>query len=136
SAPGKPGGPARLARPQSTGDPEVSVDAESLSYDQKGEVLTARGGVTLTRGDTTLTADEVVYDRTRGLVDAQGHVVMSDPEATVEGDRGHLDLNEETGWVESASGTLPRNRFLVEAGRMEKQGGAQYSIRDGIFTTC
>jgi LPS-assembly protein len=138
SAPGRPGGPAKLVRPQATGtgSPEVSVDAESLSYDKQGEVLTARGGVTLTRGDTTLTADEVVYDRTRGLVDAQGHVVMSDPEATVEGDRGHLDLNEETGWVESASGTLPRNRFLVEAGRMEKQGGAQYSIRDGIFTTC
>ena len=136
SAPGRPGGPARLARPQSTGDPEVSVDAESLAYDQKGEVLTARGGVTLTRGDTTLTADEVVYDRTTGRVEAQGHVVLSDPEATIEGDKGHLDLNEETGWVESATGSLPRNRFLLEAGRMEKQGEAKYSVVDGIFTTC
>ena len=136
AAPGRPGGPPKLTRPESIGDPEVSVDAESLSYDQKGEVLTARGGVTLTRGDTTLTADEVVYDRTRGLVDAQGHVVMTDPEATVEGDRGHLDLNEETGWVESATGTLPRNRFLLEAGRMEKQGGPRYSVADGVFTTC
>jgi LPS-assembly protein len=136
SAPGKPGGPAKLTRPEPTGDPQVSVDAESLSYDQKGEVLTARGGVTLTRGDTTLTADEVVYDRTRGLVEAQGHVVLSDPEATVEGERGHLDLNEESGWVESATGTLARNHFLLEAGRMEKQGGARYSVRDGVFTTC
>jgi LPS-assembly protein len=114
----------------------VSVDAESLSYDQKGEVLTARGGVTLTRGDTTLTADEVVYDRTTGRVEAQGHVVLSDPEATVEGDKGHLDLNEETGWVESASGSLPRNHFQLEAVRMEKQGEAKYSVADGIFTTC
>lgn len=136
ATPGRPGGPPKLARPPSTGDPEVSVDAESLSYDQQGDVLTARGGVTLTRGDTTLTADEVAYDRTRGLVDAQGHVVLADPDATIEGDRGHLDLNEETGWVESATGTLPRNRFILEAGRVEKQGGAQYSISEGVFTTC
>jgi LPS-assembly protein len=136
AAPGKPGGPTRLVRPESTGAPEVSVDAESLSYDQQGDVLTARGGVTLTRGDTTLTADEVVYDRTKGIVEAEGHVVLSDPDATVEGDRGHLDLNEETGWVESATGTLPRNRFNLEAGRMEKQGGTRYSFTDGVFTTC
>jgi lipopolysaccharide assembly outer membrane protein LptD (OstA) len=136
ATPGKPGGPTRFVRPQSTGAPEVSVDAESLSYDQQGDVLTARGGVTLTRGDTTLTADEVVYDRMRGTVEAEGHVVMSDPDATVEGERGHLDLNEETGWVESATGSLPRNRFILEAGRMEKQGGAQYSFLDGVFTTC
>lgn len=136
AAPGKFGGPTRLVRPDSTGAPEVSVDAESLSYDQQGDVLTARGGVTLTRGDTTLTADEVVYDRTKGIVEAQGHVVLSDPDAAVEGDRGHLDLNEETGWVESATGTLPRNRFNLEAGRMEKQGGTRYSFRDGVFTTC
>ena len=109
NGPVKPGGPTRLVRPESSGEPEVSVDAESLAYDQQGDVLTARGGVTLTRGDTTLTADEMVYDRVKGTVEAQGHVVMSDPDATVEGDRGHLDLNEETGWVESATGSLPRN---------------------------
>lgn len=134
--PARRGGPPKLTRPPSPEDPQVSVDAESLSYDQQGDVLTARGSVTLARGDTTLTADEVVYDRTRGLVDAQGNVVLTDPDASVEGDRAHLDLNEETGWVESASGMLPRNRFILQAGRVEKQGGARYSIADGVFTTC
>jgi hypothetical protein len=40
--------------------------------------LTAHGGVTPAQ-DTTLTADEVVYDRTNGIVEARGHVVLTEP---------------------------------------------------------
>src|SRR5581483_11426567 len=59
----------RVAAPKKTGEREVAVDAESLNYDQETNTLTARGGVTLTRGDTTLTADEVVYDKTNGIAE-------------------------------------------------------------------
>ena len=56
------------------GSDQVAVDAAELAYDQEGDVLIARGGVTLTRGDTTLRADEVRYDRRNSVAEAHGHV--------------------------------------------------------------
>ena len=56
----------RIVRPKAPGR-EVAVDAEQLQYDRDTNTLIARGSVTLTRGNTTLTADEVHYDRTNGL---------------------------------------------------------------------
>src|SRR5262249_39103600 len=57
-APVAPGAkkPPRPKPPE--GSDQVAVDASELTYDQQGDVLIARGGVTLTRGATTLRADE------------------------------------------------------------------------------
>jgi LPS-assembly protein len=131
-----PRGRPRVVAPKPTGEREVAVDAESLSYDQATNTLTARGGVTLTRGDTTLTADEVVYDRTNEIAEARGHVVLSDPQATVEGDFAHLDLDDETGWIEDANASLHVTNYILRARRLDKKGGPRYSVANGVFTTC
>lgn len=131
-----PGGRARATLPKPTGEREVAVDAESLSYDQATNTLIAHGGVMVRREDTTLTADEVVYDRTNGIVEARGHVVLTEPQATVHGDFAHLDLEDETGWIENTDATLEVSRYQVRADRIDKEGGPQYSIARGVFTTC
>jgi LPS-assembly protein len=123
-------------RPKATGEGEVAVDAEFLSYDRDTNTLTARGGVTLTRGDTALTADEVFYDRTNSIAEARGHVVLTDPEATVEGDFAHLNLDDESGWIDSATADLQASNYIVRAGKLEKLGGPRYSVAKGVFTTC
>ncbi len=130
------GGRPRVTRPKPTGERELAVDAESLSYDQQTNVLTARGGVTLTREDTTLTADEVVYDRTNGVADAKGHVVLTDPRGTVEGESMHLVLDDESGWVDNGTALLEPSNFTLRADRLEKQGGPKYSAARGVFTSC
>jgi lipopolysaccharide assembly outer membrane protein LptD (OstA) len=126
----------RAVPPKPTGERETAVDAESLSYDQATNTLIAHGGVMVRREDTTLTADEVVYDRTNGIVEARGHVVLTEPQATVHGDFAHLDLEDETGWIENTDATLEVSRYQVQADRIDKEGGPQYSIARGIFTTC
>jgi LPS-assembly protein len=129
-------GKVRFARPKPTNEKEVSVDAETLSFDQATNTLTARGDVTVTRQDMTLTADEVVYDRTNGVIEARGHVVLNDPEATVDGDFAHLNLEDETGWMEDATADMHVSRYIVRGDRIEKLGGPRYSVADGVFTTC
>ena len=131
-----PRGRPRIRKPTPAGEGEVAVDAESLSYDQASNTLTARGGVTLTRGDTTLTADEVIFDRTNQVAEARGHVVLSDPEATVQGDFAHLNLDDESGWVEHADADMHPSEYFLRAGRLDKKGGPQYSVANGVFTTC
>lgn len=115
---------------------EVSVDAESLTYDQQTDVLTARGDVTLTRGGVTLRADEVEYSRTTQLAEARGNVVIVDPDATVTGDRGELNLEDETGWVDDASADMQASSYSLKAGKLTKQGGPAYKVDGGVFTTC
>src|SRR5437016_2053925 len=131
-----PRGRPRIAKPKPTGENEVAVDAESLAYDQASNTLTARGGVTLTRGDTTLTADEVVFDRTNQVAEARGHVVLNEPQATVPGDLAHRNLADESGWVENADADMHPSDYYLRAGRLDKQGGPQYSVANGVFTTC
>jgi len=131
-----PRGQPRVTRPKQVGEGEIAVDAESLSYDQEANTLTARGGVTLKRGDTTLTADEVVYDRTRGIAEASGHVVLTDPQGTMEGDFAHLNLDDESGWFDNATADLQPSGYTVRGTRIEKQGGPLYSVARGVFTTC
>jgi len=126
----------RAVPPKPTGERETAVDAETLSYDQATNTLIARGNVTVRREDTTLTADEVVYDRTNGIVEAHGHVVLTEPQATVHGDFAHLDLEDETGWIENTDATLEVSRYQVRADRIDKEGGPKYSIARGVFTTC
>jgi LPS-assembly protein len=128
---GEEAGPARTDEVR-----EVAIDAETLSYDRQVNTLTARGGVTVTHGDTTLTADEVIYDRTHGTLEASGTVVLTDPEAQLEGDFVHLHVDDESGWVEQGTVQLRAGSYIVTGGRLEKHGGPRYSVADGIFTTC
>ena len=131
-----PRGRPRYVRPKGPPSNEVSVDAASLHYEQEGDILVAKGGVTLTRGDMMLSADEVLYDKKTSAVDAHGHVVLSDPEATVEGDAAHLNLDDEVGWVDAADADMHRTEYRLRCDRLVKRGGPLYSVSDGIFTTC
>src|SRR4029077_1724695 len=99
-------------------------------------VLTARGNVALTRGTTTLRADEVRYDRTTSVAEAHGHVVVVDPEATIDGDAARIDLDDETGWVDQVQADMKQSPYRLTAGHLEKQGGPCYQVQNGIFTTC
>src|SRR5262249_4765917 len=129
-----PRGRPRVAVPKPTGEHELAGDAESLSYDKEKNTITARGGVMLTRGDSTLTADEVVYDRTSGIAEARGHVVLTDPQATIEGDFGHLNMEDETGWMEDSNANFNASNYILKAGKLTKLGGPHYSVARGAFT--
>lgn len=68
-----PGPPsAAPALPQ----PMVEFEADTLSYDEKGEIITATGNVRVRRDGRTLTADTVIYNRGTGVVEASGNVLV------------------------------------------------------------
>jgi lipopolysaccharide assembly outer membrane protein LptD (OstA) len=136
---GRPAPPrrhARAATPAPAHADEVAIDAEELTYDQDRDIMVARGGVTITRGAVTLRADEVRYDRKTGIADATGNVILTDPESTIEGSAARIDLNDESGWMESASADFSTSGYSLVSGRIEKGIGPRYRIDNGIFSTC
>jgi hypothetical protein len=128
--------PVRRQAAMGGGAEQVTLDAESLAYDQPSDTVIARGGVTLTRGDVSLQADEVRYDRSEQRAAAAGRVTLVEPELTLLGEEAQIDLDEETGWITAGRAEFEDSRYLVDAERVEKRGGPHYHVRDGVFTTC
>ncbi|MEB2284983.1 MAG: hypothetical protein B6D46_11865 [Polyangiaceae bacterium UTPRO1] len=115
---------------------EVAIDAEHIEYDQRANVVTARGAVKITRGDMTLTADTVQVNRTTNVAHANGNVVVTDPEGTISADVLTLDLVQETGSMAEGSVFLNANRYQLSGERFEKFPGQAYAVTKGRFTTC
>ena len=57
----------------------IDFAADTLAYDRDSDVVTASGGVILTRNDYRLRANQVIWDRKTGIVEARGEVVAIDP---------------------------------------------------------
>ncbi|MCC6767391.1 MAG: LPS-assembly protein LptD [Deltaproteobacteria bacterium] len=115
---------------------EVIIDAEHVEYDQRANVVTARGAVKITRGDMTLTADTVEVNRTTQVANAKGNVVVVDPQGTLSADVLTLDLVQETGSMDEGAVFLNANRYQLSGQRFEKSVGQSYRVVNGRFTTC
>ena len=70
--PGPPAAAPALAQPM------VEFQADTLSYDENLDVITAEGNVLVSRDSQKLTADKVVYNRKTGTVSAHGNVRVVD----------------------------------------------------------
>jgi LPS-assembly protein len=115
---------------------EVNVDAQEISFDQKNNVIIARGAVVLTRGAMTLRADEVHVNRTTNEADAIGNVTVTEPQGTIVADQMHLNLDEETGVLTEAQVHAHRLQYSLWGARIEKGVGQSYHIENGRFTSC
>jgi len=115
---------------------EISIDAKSLSYDQKTNAISASGGVVIRRGETELRANEVRVNRATNEVSAHGDVTVTDPEGTLFADKVDLNLDEETGTIVDGTVISRRLKYSLSGERMEKGVGQTYHIENGKFTTC
>ena len=114
----------------------VQVQADTLSYEEQGEMVTAEGNVVVTKGQTTLTADTVAVSRTKNELTARGHVVLTDPQGDVRAEAMHLELIDETGEIQNGTVHLPRNQYTITGKKLKKSYGQSYHIEDGAITTC
>lgn len=130
------GAAAPLPAQEPSGAEEITIDAQSLDYDQKGEILSATGDVLIRRGDTTLRADSVEFNRRTSEARAIGDATLTNPEAEISADAMFLDLNNETGELHQAQITADRLGYSLSGTRIEKGLGQRYRIEDGRFTTC
>jgi LPS-assembly protein len=128
--------PAQDAAGLFTEAEEIKLEAKELTYDQKGNEVTARGDVIIRRGQTRLEAQEVQFNRSTNEASAVGDVRLTNPEGTVFADSVTLDLDDETGVLEGARIEVPRLGYSISGKRVEKGIGQSYSIQDGYFTTC
>jgi LPS-assembly protein len=123
---------------QTSSDEEdpLRVKADSLTYEEKTNTVTATGNVVVTKGETTVNADSIGVNRTTNEVSAQGNVIVQDPQGEIKADALHLNMEDETGEITNGTVRLPRNQYVLTGKMLQKSYGQSYHIEDGAFTTC
>jgi len=117
---------------------EVTVDAETVRYDQQENVILASGGVAVKRPGSILTADTVRVNRSTYDGEAAGRVVLRTEGTVVRGDYVHLNLADETGWIEGGEIEFPaaQSEYVILGERISKGFGQNYRVSSGVLTTC
>ncbi len=62
---------------------DIDFSADSLTYDETNEIVTATGRVLMTRDGNRLEADEIIWNRKSGEVTAKGNVRATNPSGDV-----------------------------------------------------
>jgi LPS-assembly protein len=130
--------PATAAGPEvTTTDPEQVIDfaADTLTYDNETDVVTAQGNVILVRGGYRLRANTVEYNRRTGFVEARGNVVVIDPGGNQAfGDRVELAESLRDGAIENILLVLQDGGRL--AARSGTRVGGRSELERAVYSPC
>jgi LPS-assembly protein len=125
--------PAPVVAPVPTGI--IDFESDSLSYDEKAEIVTASGKVVATRDGYKLEADEVIYNRKTGQVEARGNVVLTSPD----GQQVSTDRIEVTDSLKD--GLIDNIRLILEDGARlaassATRTGKLTSLNRAVYSPC
>jgi len=112
------------------------LTADRLTYDQRGNLVIARGNVEIYYNNYVLTADEVFYDQSARTLTALGNVELRDPNGTVtRGERITLTDDFTEGFIQSLS-MVARDDTRIAARRAIRREGNVTEFEEGKFTPC
>jgi LPS-assembly protein len=128
-----PPAPVPIASPSD--DQIVTFSADTVTYDNDADVVTASGEVRMNREGNYLAADQVIWDRKSGQVYAKGNVVVVTPE-------GDKLIGENVQLTDSLrDGTVDNLMVVLESGgRIAARHGARVNgvstFTSAIYTPC
>lgn len=117
-------------------DGPVTIEADSLSYDQARDVYAAEGNVVITYGDGVMKAARVEFDRKNNFATAQGGAFLKMAEDSLSGDKIVVNVEDKTGVAFNARVFYARNHFYIRGDKIEKSGENTYVIEQPVATTC
>ncbi len=114
----------------------VLIEADQMGYDQKQELVVARGHVEIVQGDEILQADQVSYSQATDLVRADGNVRLLQPDGNVIF-ADHVELKQalKTGIVDNFRARLADNSVFAarEARRVSE---TVVKMKNGVYSPC
>src|SRR5215813_4238595 len=124
--------------PESKSDAQkIDLTADSLSFEDGGKQVEAKGNVQLKREVMTLKGDEVRINRETNDMEAKGNVSLDDPSWKVKSAEAmQFNLQKETGEVQKGDLFLEQGHVSISGERLQKFAGQTYHIDHGFFTTC
>jgi LPS-assembly protein len=119
-------------------DVPLTIEADEVEYDETARVYRAAGNVILRQEPNVLHADLLILDAGRRELLADGHAVLTTPDAAIQADALHFHLDTELGVMARAEFVVkrPEGQYFLRGRRIEKIGVDRYLIYDGQYTTC
>ncbi len=113
----------------------IDFEADALSYDEAGGIIRASGKVFATRDGYKLRADEVIYNRKSGEVEARGNVVLTSPDGqTVTTDRLQISDSLRDGIVDNIRLILDDGARL--AALNGTKSGTKTTLSRAVYSPC
>jgi LPS-assembly protein len=126
---------AKPSHAQDTGQP-VLIQADEMTQDQELGNVVARGHVEITQGERVLFADTVSYNQKSNTVTASGNVILLEPDGdTVFADYVELTDSMREGVIESIRVLLADNsRFAASSAR--RLDGNRTTMNKAVYSPC
>jgi len=122
--------------PPDTAEGPVTMEADKLTYDQKGDSISLEGSVRILYQNTSVQADKVIYyNKTRDVV-AEGGVILTEGEDILRCDRLEMNIDTKKGIVYQGRLFLKQKNFHITGSKAEKLGEMEYRIYDATLTSC
>ncbi len=117
-------------------DAKLFLAADTVTYDTKGDVVTATGGVQIDYGDYKLVARRLIYNqKTRRLI-AVGDVQLQQPDGNlVYADQIDITDDFRDGFVEALRLETPDNTRFAAAQAVRENGNVT-TFERGVYTAC
>jgi LPS-assembly protein len=130
-----PGGPLG-PQPKINNAAPLYLQGDDLTYDTKGNKVTARGNVQIYYNNFLLTADQVTYDQGTNRLIAEGNVQLRDPNGNItRAERIEATDDLRDAFVQSLS-VVSRDETRIQARRSIRRDGNVTEFEDGKFTPC
>jgi LPS-assembly protein len=139
AAPAPPPAPGPAAPPPSREEQRrapVTFTAETISYDEPTQTVTATGRVEAWQNDRILQADRITFDRRTGFARAEGNVVLVEPDGqALFAEQADLNQDFSEGIAQGMRGLLAENGRLAATAARRRDGRITEMFRT-VYTTC
>ena len=142
---GPHGADAQLPRPRRSAGPPpkainrtdpVAFTADQVSYDRNRGLVTATGNVEAWQNDHVIRADKMTFDRNTNVAAAVGHVVLLEPDGQVLfSDYAELSQGMRNGVLRGMRAILAQNGRLAANGA-RRTGGKINELSKVVYSTC
>jgi LPS-assembly protein len=128
--------PAPPPGPDGLGQVGFYLETDTLVRDDRNSVWTAQGSVEARYQGRVLRADKVVYDVATGVVTADGHAMVINPDGTTEsGDHMVMDDKMRAGFVRGFAAHEQQN-ITFAADLAVRRSATVNELNRAIFTPC
>lgn len=125
-----------LAERVSVPDIPVLITADEVGYDRDRGIVTARGHVEISREDRVLLADELTYNQKTKVVIAQGNVSLTEPTGEVIfADRVEITDDLKDGVIINFRLLFP-DETRIAANDAKRIGGVRTEMNRAVFSPC
>lgn len=128
--------PGLAAAQKDIAEGPVSIEADSIAYDEDEGTLHAAGKVVITFSRGFLKADTVVLNRGTNMALAEGQVLVRSDQDVLEGEKVLFNVATKTGTAADGNIYIALNHMYVKGEKIEKKGEATYRCQNATVTTC